>query len=364
MEAHLTNEELDELSALAESDQFHVVPDHIGNDTYSTTSTQDLMRRGDPDAPFTESSNAPTPFLVTIVAKVFQLLRPLFAIIFSPRVQRTVIRTAFLTIALSWIVSVACSAYIAFYMAHVPKTAHIEPVYLQYDKGMNPMALVDLTQKGTYTKPLRHEQQYRVDIHMHVPSSEINFDVGNFMVRVDLKAADDKTVAFSSRPSILRYQSALHRTLAVFARALPLLLGLAKETQTLVVPMMEHFVEDQSHSVTKAIVSVSDSRLQVYSMQLHMVADFHGLRYYMYNHRIITAMVFITLFICIELSFATVAWRLFGYTLWTRISQWADSVAKEGAGGYTEASSEKDPLIAGLESASEKSDQADDDDSH
>lgn len=42
--------------------------------------------------------------------------------------------------------------------------------------------------------------------------------------------------------------------------------------------MMEHFVEDQANSVTKAIVSVSDSRLQVYSMQLHLVADFHGLR--------------------------------------------------------------------------------------
>lgn len=85
----------------------------------------------------------------------------------------------------------------------------------------------------------------------------------------------------------------------------------------------------------------------------------------MYNHRIVTAMVFITLFICIELSFATVAWRLFGYTLWTRISQWADSVAKEGAGGYTEASSSsKDPLIAGIESGDEKSDQADDDTSH
>ena len=87
---------------------------------------------------------------------------------------------------------------------------------------------------------------------------------------------------FPHSQSILRYESALHRTLAIFARALPLLLGLAKETQTLIVPMMEHFVEDQTNSVTKAIVSVSDSRLQVYSMQLHLVADFHGLRYVPY----------------------------------------------------------------------------------
>jgi hypothetical protein len=59
---------------------------------------------------------------------------------------------------------------------------------------------------------------------MHVPSSEVNFEIGkfapisgdryaiedssmlmvsfigNFMVRVDLKSADDKTVAYSSRP--------------------------------------------------------------------------------------------------------------------------------------------------------------------
>lgn len=70
------------------------------------------------------------------------------------------------------------------------------------------MALVDLTQKGTYTKvkcqylslwltfgllihfrhlqPLRHEQQYRVDILMHVPSSEINFDVGKALMEIVL----------------------------------------------------------------------------------------------------------------------------------------------------------------------------------
>jgi len=318
------------------------------------------MRRGDPDAPFTETSNAPTPFLVTIVAKIFQLLLPVFAIILSPRVQRTVIRAAFLTIALSWILGVACAAYIAFYMTHVPKTAHIEPVYLQYHNGTNPAALVDLTHEGTYSKPLRHEQQYKVDIHFHVPSSETNFDIGNFMVRVDLKTADDKTVAFSSRPSILRYQSALHRTLAVFAKALPLVLGIAKETQTLVVPMMEHFVEDQTHPVTKAIVSVSDSRLQIYTMHLHLVADFHGLRYYMYYHRILTAMVFITLFIFIELSCATVAWRLFGYILWMRISEWADSVAKEFA-GYAERGDNEGPAAAGIDSESDKSGQIEDD---
>jgi hypothetical protein len=81
----------------------------------------------------------------------------------------------------------------------------------------------------------------------------------------------------------------------------------------------------------------------------------------MYNHRIISAMVFITLFICIELSFATVAWRLFGYTLWTRISQWADSLAKENA-GYTETSSGNESPVAGIGSGSEKSDEADDND--
>lgn len=73
----------------------------------------------------------------------------------------------------------------------------------------------------------------------------------------------------------------------------------------------------------------------------------------MYNHRIITAMVFITLFICIELSFATVAWRLFGYTLWTRITQWADNVAKDNADSAEE---ETTAAITGGDTASEKSD--------
>jgi hypothetical protein len=44
------------------------------------------------------------------------------------------------------------------------------------------MALVDLTNKGSHLKPLRHEQQYKVDILLHVPSSEINFDIGKFWI--------------------------------------------------------------------------------------------------------------------------------------------------------------------------------------
>lgn len=42
------------------------------------------------------------------------------------------------------------------------------------------MALVDFTNKGSHLKPLRHEQQYKVDVLLHVPNSEVNIEIGKF----------------------------------------------------------------------------------------------------------------------------------------------------------------------------------------
>lgn len=92
-------------------------------------------------------------------------------------------------------------------------------------------------------QPLRHEQTYDVFVRLHVPTSDINFDLGNFMVQTWLQTREGDTVVHSSRPAILRYQSKAQRVLHVFAKALPLLVGLTEESQVITVPIIEDFVE-------------------------------------------------------------------------------------------------------------------------
>jgi hypothetical protein len=63
------------------------------------------------------------------------------------------------------------------------------------------------------------------------------------MVNVELLTRDDKILANSSRPAILRYQSSTQRILHVVAKALPLLVGWTEESQKISVILIENFVE-------------------------------------------------------------------------------------------------------------------------
>ncbi|RCH81209.1 hypothetical protein CU098_000904, partial [Rhizopus stolonifer] len=60
-------------------------------------------------------------------------------------------------------------------------------------------------------------------------------------------------------------------------------------------------------------ITLSTPKLQLYSAQLNVIADFRGLRYYMYHQRMTTAFIFIVLFTSIEVIFAIAAWNMFDY---------------------------------------------------
>jgi hypothetical protein len=82
-----------------------------------------------------------------------------------------------------------------------------------------------------------------VSIQLHVPTSDINFNLGNFMVNVELLSNNGTTLATSSRPAILRYQSMTQRILHVFAKAIPLLFGWTEESQYIHLTLIENYIE-------------------------------------------------------------------------------------------------------------------------
>lgn len=76
-----------------------------------------------------------------------------------------------------------------------------------------------------------------------MPTSDINFDLGNFMVHVELLTQNGTSLVKSSRPAILRYQSTTQRILHVFAKALPLLFGWTEESQEINVVLIENYID-------------------------------------------------------------------------------------------------------------------------
>uniref|UniRef100_A0A1D1XGV5 Seipin n=1 Tax=Anthurium amnicola TaxID=1678845 RepID=A0A1D1XGV5_9ARAE len=228
----------------------------------------------------------------------------------SQKTQRTLVKSIFIASVVFVLVTIAFVAYFGFYMIYVPKIAHSKPVYLQYHKDDSPYAIIDFTENGQYDSFLTADQAYDILIDLDVPSSDRNIALGNFMVGLEL-IAKNETVQFSSRPCILTYQSGLFRVIYTFWRLIPLVLGFTKEDQKLRIIMFENMIESVEKPITKALITISSSNLDVYSAQIRLDAHFRGLRYFMYYHQIPTAIIFIVMFLTWEILFSIIAWRSF-----------------------------------------------------
>ncbi|KAI9026561.1 putative adipose-regulatory protein-domain-containing protein [Phycomyces nitens] len=243
---------------------------------------------------------------------------PILRAFFNPTAQLMAIRSMVAIGVMIWIIMTSVTSYITFYQHYMPQQMHIEPVYLQYAPNLtciNPEGWVDL-RRGDSHGPLRHGQTYDVQLLINLPTSDINFDIGNFMVQVELLTTNGSIVAQGSRPAILAYQSKTHRILRVLTGAVPLLLGLTQESQTLHVPLMEGYVEHYKAPATHVRILLSTCRLQVYNATIQLRTDFYGLRYYMFYYRILTAIVFVVSFTIIEIICAAFAWRLIVRIFW------------------------------------------------
>ncbi|KAF9152532.1 Berardinelli-Seip congenital lipodystrophy 2 (seipin) [Linnemannia schmuckeri] len=248
-----------------------------------------------------------TPLLSLLEPYVQQVIQWLT----SSALHRKVIKFFIGLTVLLFLVGVSLAAYLSFYWIYIPQRGHVGQVHLQYDRptvpgviGHGPSAEIDFTRGGRYDQFLRGDQAYDISLNLHVPTSEKNVAIGNFMVVVTLLRADGKTIMTSSRPGILTYHSAPLKLMKTAWKAVPLVLDWSKEDQIIKLPLIENYVEDSSNPVARAFVEISTPDLQVYKSSIHIDAHFHGLR------QISTALVFMAVFIFWEIIFSVVTWQV------------------------------------------------------
>ncbi|RIB02812.1 putative adipose-regulatory protein [Gigaspora rosea] len=228
----------------------------------------------------------------------------------SHKTQRTAVKAVFVGLVVVALIATALVAYVCFYMVYVPKIAHVKPIYLQYHTGEYPTSEVDFSEGGQYFQVLASGQAYDVSIDLHVPASERNIGLGNFMISLELwSSVANNTVIASSRPCILTYQSKMLRIFSTLWRLIPLLAGFTKEDQRLEVIMIENMIENPDAPITKAFIGVHNRELEVYSAQIRLDAHFKGLRFFMYYYSMPAAVFFMTLFLFWEIFFSVIAWR-------------------------------------------------------
>jgi seipin len=214
-----------------------------------------------------------------------------------------------------------------FYYNYVPQLGLEATLHLQYGDALYPHATTSLESSA-----LSSQQPYDINLELHLPRTPNNLAAGNFMLNLSLLSRPSSTtsapalsavlpnsssiLAHSRRPAILPYQSPL---LSVTQNIIALpwhTLGLKDlDANILSVPMFELVSFPRGWRNVPGAVKLelqSDHTLQVYGAKVVFKARFEGLRYILYNYRILSFAVFTSCFYMVSLASMSMAWLMIG----------------------------------------------------
>ncbi|GAB7339482.1 hypothetical protein MBLNU457_6103t1 [Dothideomycetes sp. NU457] len=251
----------------------------------------------------------------------------------------------------------AVAAYITFYWTYIPQIGFERTLHLQFDSVPpeclaldSPTFSAGVIQRCTeYPHPwatvnlapeLISQQRYDITIELSMPRTPTNTQTGNFMLDATLYAPSEKAsnplsslkaglsltdnsdgiLARARRPAIMTYHSReielMHKT-----TNLPwYFLGLRNEAETLSIALFEGVEFDKGWRNVPASMRVEvqtqqPRSLQIYAARAVFKARFRGLRWVMYNHRLLSAGAFIACFWATEMVFASVAWVVLSWII-------------------------------------------------
>ena len=292
------------------------------------------------------------PTLASLVRSLIApFLAPLHAVLSflsSPAFLRASISALVFLAVSSLLLAISTTGYLIFYYNYIPPINLSIPLYLQYGvHNSAPYATADIPQ-GT----LISQQAYEVSVDLEMPRTPTNLEAGVFMVDVRLLGpfnpvaeppetlrqllgnittlgGDGSTVLqHSRRPAMLQYKS---RSLGLLNKAVNLpwhVLGFKDlDTDKINVRMWDKTLFKRgAGSVPKAVrleIAASGAtsglghmaagnHVQIYKASVSLSARFHGLRYLVYNHRILSFVVFSTTFYFVSIISMGLAWAWIG----------------------------------------------------
>lgn len=235
------------------------------------------------------------------------------------------------------------TAYTLFYWSYIPRIGFERQIHLQFDSATLARESTDTTTTQRVAHPygivslapdVVSLQQYDISIMLNLPRTPTNTAIGNFMLDCRLygTGADSRSgsdvsletaplIAHARRPAILTYLSREVEMVQKLVQMHWFMLGWRREEERLTVPMFEtiEFARGRRNLPTTFRLELQlpreSERLQVYDARVIFRARFKGLRWLMYNHRIISAATFITCFWISEIVAMLVAWGVLSYVV-------------------------------------------------
>ncbi|KAI4191874.1 MAG: hypothetical protein LQ348_003380 [Seirophora lacunosa] len=252
-------------------------------------------------------------------------LVPFHAAVSKPA-QKAYLGTFLLATTSLFLLALSTVAYGLFYYNFVPQVSVERTVHLQFGNG-HPHGT------ATFGYSLASLQPYDVSILLHLPRTPNNLATGNFMLDLSLLAAPgspsvpkiptptvsaagmqgstQRKLAHSRRPAILTYASLITDTASTLGGLPWHMLGWKTESEVLEVAMFEGLEFSRgSGNVAQELELVveADEKMQFYEVGIRIVARFGGLRWIMYYHRILSYVIFTSLFWTSSMISALIAW--------------------------------------------------------
>ncbi|KAL8767502.1 MAG: hypothetical protein Q9209_006009 [Squamulea sp. 1 TL-2023] len=225
----------------------------------------------------------------------------------------------FATISL-FLLGLSTIAYALFYFNFVPQSIKSCVKIDKFREG-HPYGFTTLDSSLTAL------QAYDVSLFLHLPRTPSNQATGNFMLDLSLlsptkasstaaekllpELALKQRLAHSRRPAILTYASPIIDTASTLTGLPWYVLGWKTESEVVEVSMFEGVQFQKGWSNVPQgvkLVVEADERMQFYEVGVRIFAKFGGLRWIMYHHRILSYMVFTTMFWSSSMISALVAW--------------------------------------------------------
>ncbi|KYN06018.1 Seipin [Cyphomyrmex costatus] len=207
----------------------------------------------------------------------------------------TVFRGGVVIISTVLIVWLSIFLYTVFYYSYMPSMSYVRPAHLQFkscneNKGICsfPQAYVQLTKKQQL---LMVGQPYKINLHLEMPESPANKELGMFMVCAQLRSRDSHLIDHTCKSAMLHYRSKLLHTLTTLMFSPMMIFGNIEEKQDVVLELFNNFEEDQNHPVTIIFIEIQSRHIEFYSANLMINAHLSGLRYWMFYWPILSACI-------------------------------------------------------------------------
>lgn len=186
-------------------------------------------------------------------------------------------------------------------------------------------------------------QRYDITVHLHVPESHQNLDMGNFMITASLLNNMNKTISLSKRPGIVAYRTPLARSIRTIWNSVWLVLGFSMESQRVSLLALENHVEPYEFGSEKLEVVLSTSKLMIYEAFVAIHAQFTGLRYFMYYWFVTTAIVGTGVFMALGAIWATAGWWVVR-TVWMKLEMEREGNERRRVAGNHRVDTEVDSM--------------------